>query len=181
MIVQLRATSGAGKTTLVRQWLEGRQLQPIFMDGRRSPIAYLVDGHTALLGHYNPNTQCSGADTIHTYAEVYALVRKYHAEGYHVLFESYLLSADSKQFLELYHDGLPFIVVRLTTNLNKCIDNINFRRKAKNPDKMDVDPKHTIAKHKAIINSVAKLKAAGVDTRELTYEEALTCLRKELS
>ncbi len=180
MIIQLRATSGGGKTTLVRQWLEGRLLQPIFVDGRRNPIAYLVDGHTVLLGHYNPGTQCSGADTIHTYAEVYALIRKYHAKGYHVLFESYLLSADTKQFLELYHDGLPFIVIRLTTDLDKCIDHINLRRKAKNPDKMDVNPKHTIAKHKAIINSVAKLKTAGVDTREYTYEEAYQCLMLNL-
>ena len=180
MIITLRGTSGSGKTTLVRQWLDGKNLQPIFIANRKNPIAYLVDGHTIVLGHYNQGTQCSGADTIHTYEGVYALVRQYHSAGYHGLSESYLLSADTWRILELYRDGLPYIVIRLTTDLDQCINHINFRRKAKNPDKMDVDPKHTVAKHKAIISSVGKLTAAGVDTREYNYEEALECLNLNL-
>lgn len=177
MIVNIRGTSGSGKSTLIRQVMErygGTRIR-VKEPNRKQPLAYWLvrDGvpQLAVLGHYE--TPCGGCDTINGLDAIYELVRKYHDQHFNVLYEGLIVCSDVRRAVELHKDGLPFTVIFLGTPLEKCIESVNERRRAKKADAEPVNPGNTIAKHKMCGSTLPKFTAAGVDTRLLDREAAL--------
>ena len=186
MIVNIRGTSGTGKSHVARQvmglYTGGKWV--FWQGGRKQPIGYVlgrpkgVGGPSlAVIGHYE--TACGGTDTISGYALIFELIRKAHASGYDVLYEGLLLSGDVKWTGSLL--PLPLVVVGLDVPVSVCIDSINQRRWAKNPDKPPVNPANTLAKVRGTQLSMERLAKLGVRTVWATREEALNVIRGELN
>ena len=167
MIINIRGTSGSGKSTIVREIMKQYPtVCKVKEDGRKRPLSYscVKPMHRPLmvLGHYE--TPCGGCDTITSMDKIYALVRHAHEEGYDVLYEGLLLSAEVNRCQQLHEDGLPLLVIGLDVPLQECIDSVNARRWAKDPEKPGVNPKNTESKHKGTKRSMERFKEAGVQT-----------------
>lgn len=183
MIINIRGTSGSGKTHLVREVMsryQGSKMR-VREDGRKQPIGYLLQRPgeikgLAVIGHYE--TVCGGCDTIAKMERIFELVRFSASHGHDVIFEGLLISADVNRHVTLYEwargEDIPMEVVALTTPLQLCLDSVNARRRAKNPDKPDVNPKNTESKHRGVAKSLERLRAAGVPVFEGDRDEALT-------
>lgn len=177
MIIQLRGTSGSGKTTVVRKVMELYAARAnVKIPGRRRPLGYvLTHPHggrpLAVLGHYE--TACGGCDTLPSLDRIIELVRQSHAQGYDVLFEGLLISGETRRCIELHKDGLPYEVLALRTDLQTCIDSVNARRREKDPERENVNPANTEAKYKTVQSSMRKLQEAGVMAEWFGREEAV--------
>ena len=180
MIINVRGTSGSGKSTLVRRIgdLYERRF-PAKVANRRQPIGYIFtrpEGRSlAVIGHYE--TPCGGCDTITDQDEIYQRVRDSHAAGLDVLYEGLLISADANRCVALHTDGLPLKVLALDTPLELCLSSVNERRRAKNPDKPDVNPKNTESKFKGVKSSMKRLEAAGLDARWASRDGAFDLIK----
>lgn len=179
MIIQLRGTSGSGKSTVVRSVMMryGAARQKVMREGRKQPIAYVLPNKTPggrsllIVGHYE--TACGGCDTLPSYDASIEIVRKGHEHGFDVLFEGLLISGEVARCAKLHEDGLPYVSLGLETPLDVCVDSINQRRRAKDPDKPDVNPRNTEAKFKTVQGAMRKLSERGVRTEWVTRDTAL--------
>ena len=184
MIINIRGTSGSGKSTLVRRVLECYESKSVFREEKRKqPIGYLyhrTGGKSlAVIGHYE--SPCGGCDTIPKMEKIFDLVRQSYAAGHDVIFEGLLISADVKRTMELFSEGLPLKVIALDTPIEVCVESINLRRRAKNPDKEDVNPKNTESKHKGVKGSMVKFEAAGMNAVFASRDEAFNIIKQELN
>lgn len=122
MIIQVRGTSGSGKSTVMREVIAGLggKVKPVMREGRKNPLYYMIDD-IAILGHYE--SPCGGCDTVGSARQVFDLLQE--VEARIVLSEGLLLSEDtkwSKQLKDLW-------VVFLTTPVETCLERIRERRK----------------------------------------------------
>lgn len=178
MIISIRGTSGSGKSTVVRRVMK---LYPFkvakCVPGRKQPLYYILSGTgtqpLAILGHYE--SPCGGCDTIHTFDEVFELVRKLHTGGYHVLFEGVLLYCEVPRTVALVTDGLPLHVIALNTSIEDCVWGINQRR-VERGDWEPVNPDNTIGKFNGTISYMEKLQTAGVPVFWEDRESAFTSI-----
>lgn len=182
-VINIRGTSGSGKSTLIRRLVElYPEKEPVFVPNRRQPLFYKLRGEglapVSLLGHYE--TACGGCDTIPSMDRIYELVRERLAEGDSVLYEGLLISAEVNRAVALHNDGFDLTVVRLDTPVELCIDSVNQRRWAKDPEKPPVNPKNTEAKFKQTLASSKKLAEAGVKVVEADREEAFNVIKQLL-
>ena len=171
MIVQLRGTSGSGKSTVVRNIMAlKKDWIRVKVEGRKQPIGYLSVAEPALavMGHYE--TACGGCDTIPSMDRIYDLIREAADKGFNVLYEGLLISAEVNRAVELgkTHD---FLVLGIELPLELCLASINERRRAKKPDAPDVNPKNTEAKWKQTQRSMVRLAESGVECRWGSREE----------
>lgn len=166
MIIQLRGTSGSGKSTVVRNImaLYGPRTRVMGKE-RKQPLGYLLQrsllqkrgAPLAVIGHYE--TACGGCDTIKTAREVYDAVKSAHENGFDVLFEGLLISGDINYTSELCGSmpvgsyGTAFV----NTPIDLCIDSINMRRQAKGKEE-PVARKNTESKFKAMVNVEKRLR-----------------------
>lgn len=137
MIVNVRGTSGSGKSSLVRRVRElytGTAIR--FKEGgRKQPIGYLhhraggvlIGRALALIGHYE--TDCGGCDTIANMDHIYEKVREASDAGYDVLYEGLLISADANRVIALHSDGFDPLVIALDTPIDLCLASVNQRRR----------------------------------------------------
>ena len=179
MIVNLRGTSGSGKSYIVRQIMDlcGGQLNfaRIHEEGRKQPIGYVSLDKPKLFipGHYE--TPCGGCDTIHGNDKIFDLIRQYADSGYNVLFEGLLITVEYHRTVALSRDH-SLAVLAIDIPLKECIDSINARRKAKNPDALPVKTKNTTNKWKQMKRTVVRLKQAKVKCftgdREEVFQQA---------
>lgn len=193
MIIQVRGTSGSGKSTLVRQVTERctllhQQRRP----DRRQPLGYVYElappkapsdtplsylsGTKETLyipGHYE--TPCGGCDTISDgFDYIFNLVQEAARARHHVLFEGMLLNSDVRRVIELSQEGwVDVLVVDLSTPIERCIEDINARRRAKNPDAKPVSEKNTRARHAMCQRARQKLVDAGVEVHHVSREDGL--------
>lgn len=180
MIINIRGTSGSGKSYIIHNLKKLYIPYPIMMEGRKRPIGYRWEcpgkPPVFIVGHYE--TACGGCDTVKTLDQVFQLVKDYHqmgTAGYgeaHVIFEGLLISADVKRTAELHTLGLPLTVISLDTPLQVCLDGITQRRQEKGNEK-PVNPKNTESKFKAVVKTTRDLAAQGVDCHTLNREDAL--------
>jgi len=137
MLINLRGTSGSGKSTIIRQVMElydTKNAVRLKGDERKQPIGYSLskkmakgnDKLLAVLGHYETN--CGGCDTITSMDKIYEQVRAAADTSYDVLFEGLLLSAEVNRTLALHTDGYPLLVIGLDTPLELCLSSVNGRR-----------------------------------------------------
>lgn len=191
MIIQIRGTSGSGKSTIVRSILElfpEGTVKPVMRPGRKRPIAYRckhLNGSpdVAVIGHYE--TKCGGCDTIsipgQSYPMIFELIKRNAKEGRNVLFEGLLISGDAKWSSQLAE--MDFRIIELSTSLEECLDSINSRRSARLGEKYTpVNPVNTQSKHALVQRCNAKLnKEFGIPVEVLSREDALARVRELLN
>ena len=101
-----------------------------------------------------------------------------------VIFEGLLISADVNRTQELerwaQERGVRMEVIALSTPLQECLDSVNARRRARNPDLPPVKEKNTASKFNGVKKSLERLRQAGVEAYELTRDEAFAHIRRGL-
>lgn len=171
MIIQIRGTSGSGKSTAMREvWkrLPGFERRcPFFQEGRRQPL-YYVTGNVVILGHYEVDG--GGCDNVGSAAKVYELIQKVQSEfpDKVILCEGLLLSEDTKwsQLLTDLH------VIYLTTPIETCISQIKSRR-LKAGNEKPLNESNTRNRVGVIERSRIKLTALGVKCYTLPFQPAV--------
>lgn len=164
MIIQLRSTSGGGKSHVVRGVLDNGYAKCRFREaGRKQPIGYTVgfQGKTiGVPGHYE--TPCGGCDTIPDLTKVFRIVAEAVPGVDHVLFEGLLASEDTRRTLEL-HEAFPgqVRIIHILTPIEDCIAGIQLRRDNRG-DTRPINPTNTANRVKTIQRACDKLKEAGV-------------------
>lgn len=203
-IINIRGTSGSGKSTVARQLMALYEPNPLRYrePGRKQPLGYRYKHpgpvlcwaedparyrDLAVVGHYE--TDCGGADTIPDYDKLMKLVMAGMDAGMDVLFEGLLFSGDVKHTAELREyaekQGTMLHVVAMQMDLDLCVESINIRRNAKaqrlgRPAKPPVNPKNTIAKHRGLTLACKRLEEAGVTVHRPIGREATFDLCKQL-
>jgi adenylate kinase family enzyme len=193
LILNIRGTSGSGKSTAVRAIMNlaitanlntGREgVKPFLADPavfgkkRKSPLFYLLEfpGHpdVAVLGSYGAD--CGGCDTLPTYDFIMGLIRERHSKGQHVLFEGLLLSHDKKQVTAL-HKWLGeknFTVLELTESLETCLTSVKERRARKGQDPDTFNPENTIRRHAEVIRASTILEERGIPVRRVSRADCV--------
>jgi hypothetical protein len=177
-IVNIRGTSGAGKSTVVRNVMQHyRSMLPNFIADRRQPITYIlaspeVEIPLLVPGHYE--TACGGCDTLKTVDQAYQLVRAAAESKFHVLFEGIMVQDDVMRAIALSAVH-PLTVIRLTTPIEVCLEGIQSRRD-KRGDTRVLNPKNTIARDKSVKRNCDRLREAGVEVLDLDREQAFATI-----
>lgn len=140
MIIQIRGTSGSGKTWVMRKVMDqvgelqipslckGRPgWESQYVEGRKKPLTYRR-GLIYICGHYQSN--CGGCDNVGSAAAVHELTCNLVGDPCNakvVLQEGLLLSEDSKwaSILAMEHDVR---IIYLTTPIDQCVEQIKSRR-----------------------------------------------------
>ena len=165
MILSIRGTSGAGKSTIVREIMRAfpGTFNRIMVEKRKRPIALLANSGVRslfLVGHYD--IPCGGADTISGTDRIYQMVREASEAGHDVIFEGRIIGVEVTRTVELAK-AHRVVALHIDIPLQECIDSINIRRRAKNPDAEDVNPKNTTGIYKSIPRVMKRLEAGGVE------------------
>jgi len=175
-IISIRGTSGSGKSTIVRRVMDLFEFRsPHYIDGRKQPIGYRLrsadnpNQGISVIGHYE--TACGGCDTIHSFEEVFAHVRREYDMGFHVLFEGVLLYCEVPLTTMMVLEGLPLDVIALNTPIDECVASVNLRRWERG-DPEPVDPKNTATKHSGTVSSMKRLVNNGVPVTWASRQEA---------
>lgn len=179
MVIQIRGTSGSGKTWVMRQVMEyalGGSLQPQYVEGRKKPQHYWIDDELGneyvVLGHYEAT--CGGCDNIGSAPKVFELIQEVERIYSHVVIfcEGLLLSEDSKWTPQM--DDVR--VLYLTTPVEKCIEQIKARREAAGNTK-SLNESNTRNRVVVIERSRVKLNSAEVITRRCPSKQALSVIQ----
>jgi hypothetical protein len=146
-VVQLRGTSGSGKTTAMRALIEQLEnFRPIEMNDRMTKnTAYhgILDDcglrpvSVFVLGDYDPKRSAGGCDTIPTVQQVIDLVEKYGSrKNSLVVLEGLLLAHSWGALGEYVHArwGERYVNVFLDTTVEKCIARVTKRRASRGVD-----------------------------------------------
>lgn len=185
MIVNLRGTSGSGKSTIVREVMEAFQTRVArHCEGRKQPVGYeLYDKVFPKLyvpGHYE--SPCGGCDTLSfpgSQDRIWEWIRSYHDGGYNVLFEGVIIGDDNKRTIQAHRDTLPLLLIELTTSLADCLAGIQARRNVRG-DTRPLNPDNTAKRMPGISNRMLKFKRMGMDVRCLTRGDALELCKEAL-
>lgn len=179
MIVNIRGTSGAGKSYIVFRLMEKyERREPHFVTGRKQPQSYTCYRETGnplfVCGHYEIPT--GGADTLKDYDFIYGLIREAAARGEDVIWEGLVMTSEVTRAIYLAKD-YPLLVIGLTTSLEECLASVQSRRDTKAALKGEaskpLDPSNTEAKWKMVKNQASRFRDANVDFRWLNRAEAL--------
>lgn len=138
MIVNIRGTSGSGKSSVVRAMMGYALTTQTLYDAQGKVTGYECKyakgiGTVRYVGRYE--TACGGCDTIKTQDEVENRVRDWHSENYHVVFEGLLISTIYARWAQLARDCQPFKFVFLDASIELCIYRVKQRRKAAGNEK----------------------------------------------
>jgi predicted kinase len=176
MIVNIRGTSGSGKSTIVKKILELAPYPPLRLGliGRKSPLGYFLvpkKGTTLFIpGHYE--TACGGCDTIASLDQVYSLIEEQAEKGFNVLYEGIMASGEYRRCVELHKRGYKILAIGLTTPLEQCLEAIKERRKARG-DETPFNPARTIRRNDEVRRMLNHLVAAGIHVKLMSRENAL--------
>lgn len=168
MIIQIRGTSGSGKTTVMRKVMaQIGPWEPEYQTkGRKKPLLYTNRQGVRVLGHYE--SACGGCDTIGSAGKVYDLIQTLKYRGFPTLCEGLLLSEDTKWTLQLDDVRALF----LTTSLETCLAQIKSRR-AEAGNEKELNVKNTSNRVAVIERARVKLNAAGIITRRASSDQAV--------
>lgn len=181
MIIQIRGTSGSGKSTVMRKVMLAFPVgcdrwSPVQKEGRKQPL-YYARGDIAIAGHYE--SPCGGCDTIGSARQVFELLQTELKLYKYVLCEGLLLSEDVKwtSQLRLTND---LRVVFLTTPLETCLVQIGQRRAEAGNDK-PLNVKNTSNRVATIERARLKLEELGVRCVRASSDQAPKIILKWLS
>jgi shikimate kinase len=167
LIVNLRGTSGSGKTTVARTFMDRYPHETLTRAGKAVGVRVDVTEFRAplfLIGTYN--NVCGGLDTVPTQLE--GAQRAILAYKYgHVLCEGLLVSGVGpggtmpREIIQAAGENAVFAF--LDTPLEVCIARVKTRREARGNTK-PFNPANTESKHKQTHDCVPLYKAAGHTT-----------------
>lgn len=183
-LIQIRGTSGSGKSTAMKRMMDlyrlvkGKRWQAIYQDAkkkpfRKQPIYYELDG-VCVLGHYEgPGGGCDLLGADRSVARTLALAKLLFARGAKcVVMEGLLHSADVVNTVAAAdpHHRLTRILW-LNTPLEVCIERIEARRKAKGNDK-PLSVAKTTVRFTEIARARERLQGLpGIDCRTATCDQ----------
>jgi hypothetical protein len=129
MLINLRGTSGSGKSTAALGLLARCPHRPIYGAlGPRMPEGYVLRDHRVfVIGPYA--SECGGCDRIQPFALIPQLIEKYAGQG-HVIFEGLLISTFYGDIGRLLMEAQESMVMFLDTPLEVCIRRVRARRMA---------------------------------------------------
>lgn len=176
-IINLRGTSGSGKTHTTRcflDYLPCKTIEAIDEQGKQRILGYKLDGTPMglkrpiiVIGSYE-NT-CGGTDTINKQEWIGDRVEKAYKTGAHVLVEGLLMSksaAGGHLAPRLHGLGLAYFLF-LDTPKEVCVERVLARRAAKGND-TPFDPEKTLLPaHKQVHKSKVLLDNTGDGYRTL--------------
>lgn len=178
MLICLCGTSGSGKTTAARGFLERAEdtieVKRKFK-GRERVVGYLlrVPGLTKrlfLVGAYD--NACGGCDGIPDTAFSRKLIAEFAKAGHHVLFEGLIMTTLYQRNLKLMRDlKQPFAMAFMDTPLRVCISRVEKRRKKKDNDK-PLDPKNTMDKFFAFSRMLGRAVRDKACPEYIAYKDA---------
>jgi hypothetical protein len=167
MIIQIRGTSGSGKSTVMQQVMKSLgKWNPVMRKGRKQPLGYERPG-MIVLGHYE--SPCGGCDTIGSAKTIFELIQN--LDYPIILCEGLLLSEDTKWSSQLN----DLRIVYLTTPLSQCLTWVDKRRKEAGNTK-PLNPTNTSNRVKVIERSRIKLKELDVTCRRCPPTQALSII-----
>lgn len=159
-VINLRGTSGSGKTYIVRNILNHGKWEKWEDNGK-------------ILGYYNKETKwsvvgsyentCGGWDGIKTQEETENRIRTLLSCGYSVVFEGLLISTITSRWLDFSREISPqanLLFCFLDTPIEECLVRVAARREAKGNTK-PLNPSNTINRVKAIETTYKRLSQAG--------------------
>lgn len=184
MIINIRGTSGSGKTYTVRSFMNVYQPETVIMLDDRRVAAHCVYYNMMpvyVIGSYK--NVCGGCDTIPTQDMACSLVRHFSQFG-HVLFEGLLMSHSFARYYALCEEltsvGDKFVIAYMDTPLELCIERVKRRRLEKGTTK-PFDTRNTVTHYYATLGTKDKFDAKGCDTRWIYHtKDPVKQLRKML-
>lgn len=200
MIIDIRGTSGSGKSSIVHRLLgnvtktvggllvlgptvlarKTSDWKPYYKEGRRQPLYYLSCNRTnnvAILGHYE--TVCGGVDTLCgkgiNSQFTYDLAAKL-SKSYHVIMEG-IISSEQYGRVSTLAQTHPVNVLYLTTSIPDCLEAIRQRRLVAGNDK-ELNPTNTTVREKRILSAVRRLEADGVKIHRCNRDAAWNLVQR---
>ena len=172
MLIKIHGTSGAGKTTIVRDLMESA-VDVVPQGPVKRPEAYKltlpgVPKPVFVLGPYE-NT-CGGMDGVSSVGDQIDLIHRYAEEG-HVIYEGLLLSTYYGSLgaaVERY--GKDHIWAFLDTPVDTCIERVKARRLAAGNTK-PLNERNTRERVKPINSLKARLTRMGAKVVTLKHDE----------
>lgn len=191
MIIQVRGTSGSGKSTVVNKVMQAiGDWDKVYIPNRKRPLCYVSSPGVlpklseawdkvhipnrklpiVVLGHYE--IACGGCDTIGSVPQVFAAMQSLNFDYEHIICEGLLLSEDVKWSLP-YKDKLKAIF--LTTPVDECLRRVVQRQNEKGRE--PADPARVIRKLTTRVGTIERarlrLVAAGADCRRVNSDQAV--------
>jgi hypothetical protein len=200
VILQIRATSGGGKTTLMRYLMELAYCKPVVTQQTTRGSKTLINKGNWMgypfyvVGPYDKEGT-GGCDRISKIEEVIALVdrcaRKTHDErGDHkgiVCFEGLLLAHSWGQMGEFLHEeyGARYMNAFIDTSIEQCYKNVLRRRAAAGADNTDADRvgkihKNIVADHYRVELAHKRVLARGGRLIDVPYRTSGPFLKQYL-
>ena len=174
MIINIRGTSGSGKTHTARSFMTAYQPET---------IVYMADGKVAahcvyykmmpvyVIGSYK--NVCGGCDSIPTQNLACSLVRHFSQMG-HVIFEGLLMSHLNARYHALYKEltgfGEMMVIAYMDTPIELSIERVQQRRLEKGNAK-PFNTKNTIFHHDATLETKVRFEADGCETVWIYHEK----------
>ena len=174
MIVQIRGTSGSGKTTVMRKIMEGLgHWSPEHIEGRKQPwLSRSYHGtdptNIVVLGHYE--SACGGCDNIGSAPQVYDCI-KGEANADIFLTEGLLWSEDVNWTVKLVEEGYDVKPLFLTTPLAQCIEWI-LKRRAEAGNTKPFNSKITVRRHRTVERARQRFLAQNVNCFRVSPNQA---------
>lgn len=160
-VINLRGTSGSGKTYIVKQILaHGNWSRWTDSDGKILGY-YNESNRWAIVGSYE--TPCGGCDTIKTQAEVKSRIYMLLQWGYNVLFEGLVISTITQGWLDFANSIKPqanTMFCYLNTPIETCIQQVRSRRES-NGKSPEFNTDNTVNRVKSIQSTRDKLRNSG--------------------
>lgn len=172
MLINIRGTSGSGKSTIIFALMEMFDATPIKAGGKVTDYRLTTPyGDVYIIGRYE--TACGGCDGIKTQDEVCARVRKYARKG-HVVFEGLLVTSCYSRYRVLLDElDQPYVMAFMTTPIKTCIRRVEKRRHARG-NKKPLNPANTVAKYEHCQRTLARCKADGGSCLELNWRDPIS-------
>lgn len=172
MIINIRGTSGSGKTYTVRSFMESINPDIKVMDDDKilAHVAFYNMVPVYFIGKYD--NVCGGCDTIHTQDEVCNRVRYFSQFG-HVIFEGLLISHSFMRYYSLMQEmkkiGIPMVIARMDTPLEICLERVMQRRLDKGNDK-ELNPANTMSTFNSCQKLDTNFAEVGVTVRLIKHK-----------
>lgn len=188
MIINIRGTHGAGKTTVVRETMRQYANQsPMHLSGRTRPVGYLLE-HSPIglrdvfvTGSYENAT--GGCDTISKIEVIFDQIKRQAAER-DVLFEGILAQHSLPRLVEASKITETHVIV-LDTPLEVCIASVQARRNERG-DTRPLNTSNIEKEHKSVLSALRRLRLeSGIKThhvgRQAALELTIDLLKKSLA
>jgi len=174
VIISLRGTNGAGKSTIVRSILHESHFTEIRSEDRRKPVGYICsprDHHamkkTFIPGHYE--IQNGGIDTLKSLDAAYDMIRSHWLSGHHVLYEGKNMTDRTSRIREFPVTEVIIIVIDHPVEL--CIEAVRARGHSIRQQTIE-----KIARYSAI--DADRLAVAGYEVLRLDRDAAIEKVRE---